>query len=657
MPFANTLLGKRCKVLANKKHFILNDKVGEKLLLLGNEAIVRGALESNIAVFSAYPGTPSSEITDTFAEIGEEAGVYVEYSSNEKVAFETSLAASWTGLRSMVAMKHVGLNVAADSFLSSSGMGVDGGFIITVADDPSMWSSQNEQDTRMYARFALVPVFEPHSPQEAKDLVKEAYSLSEKYRHPIIMRMTTRISHMRGEVTLGPLPPEIRRGERKYGEFSKNPERYVNIPAHSRRMHVELLDKIEKIRKELNSLKFNWIEGKGRAGIIASGISYAYVKEALSWLKLGEDEVTILKLSTPYPLPYGITKRFVDSVEKILVVEELEPVVEEQLKVWAYDNGLRLEIASKNLIPRYYEMTTRRALKAISAFMGIKPPIDYSEIDEKYEKIKNKIPPRPPTLCPACPHRSSFYSIRKAASPRAIFPSDIGCYTLGVLPPLKTVDTTIAMGASIGVAHGLDVAINGVGYKKREGKKKVIVATIGDSTFFHTGLPALANSIYNGSDITIVVLDNQVTAMTGHQPHPGTGETPHGPGKKIMIEDVARAMGADYVAVTDPYDIKKTISIIREAISTPGVSVVVARQPCSLYVTSQKRRRGEKWPIYKVIEEKCTGCGICINAFGCPAILWDTSKKKAVINPEMCWGCGQCAVICPYKAIVEEDEK
>ncbi len=634
---------------------LIMDKPGEKLLLLGNEAIVRGALEANIAVYAAYPGTPSSEVTDTIASVGAKAGVYVEYSSNEKVAFETALAAAWSGIRSMTAMKHVGLNVAADTFLSAVGMGVDGGFIIMVADDPSMWSSQNEQDTRIYAKFANVPVLEPTSPQEAKELVKAGFELSEKHGHFVILRTTTRSSHMRGEVILDELPPEIREGKRKYGEFKKDPSRLVDIPANARRMHPMVLEKIEKIREELNHFKYNWIEGEKTSdiGIIAPGLSYVYAKEALSWLKI--NDVKILKLSTPFPLPYALLEEFLENTEKVLILEELEPVVEEQVKLWAFDNKLDIEIHGKDLVPRIYEMTTRRAVTAIAEFLRIKPPIDFDAIDEKYNRIKGLLPPRPPTLCPACPHRSSFYAIRKAATPRAIFPSDIGCYTLGVLPPLKTVDTTVAMGASIGIAHGIDVAVNGGGLQEKE-KKKVIVATIGDSTFFHTGLPALVNSIYNKSNITIIVLDNEITAMTGHQPHPGTGDTPHGPGKKISIEEVARAMGADYVAVTDPYDIKKAVETIKKAINTPGVSVVVARQPCSLYMIGQKRRRGESWPVYEVVEDKCTGCKICINAYGCPAIQWNQETKKAYIDTSMCWGCGNCAQICPYNAIVEKKE-
>ncbi len=637
--------------MAKVTDMVLWDKPGERVLLLGNQAIARGALEANIAVYAAYPGTPSSELTDTMAIVAKRAGVYMEYSTNEKVAFETALAASWSGLRAMTAMKHVGLNVAADTFLSSVGMGVEGGFVIMVADDPSMWSSQNEQDTRVYAKFANVPVLEPSDPHEAKEMVKYAFNLSEKFKHFVMLRTTTRSSHARGDVVLGELPEEIKAGKRRFGKFNKDPTRFVDIPAHSRKFHPQILEKIGKIREELNECPFNWIEGReeARVGIIAPGLSYAYVKEALHWL--GVKNVKILKLGTPFPVPYGLLEKFMDGLEKVLIVEELEPVVEEQVKTWAYDRGLRIPIHGKDLVPRVYEMTTRRAVTAIAQFLGIETPLNYEALDAKYSKVLEILPPRPPSLCPACPHRNSFFAIKKATHSKGIYPSDIGCYTLGLLPPLNAVDTTVAMGGSIGIAHGLEIAQHGsVSEEGRKKEKKVVVATIGDSTFFHTGLPALANAIYNRSNVLIVVLDNLVTAMTGDQPNPSTGQTPHGPGKRIPIEDVAKAMGADFVAVVDPYDIKATYETVKKALEVEGVSVVVSRQVCALYRIGQMRRRGEKWPIYYVDEDACTGCKICINAYGCPAIYWDEEKKQARIEPSMCWGCGGCAQICPFGA-------
>ncbi|MDK2946826.1 MAG: indolepyruvate ferredoxin oxidoreductase, alpha subunit, partial [Geotoga sp.] len=550
--------------MAKVTDLVLLNKPNEKILLLGNHAIARGALEAGIAVFAAYPGTPSSELTDTMAAIAKDAGVYMEYSTNEKVAFEAALSASWSGLRSMTAMKHVGLNVAADTFMSAVGMGVEGGFVVMVADDPSMWSSQNEQDTRIFAKFANVPVLEPMSVQEAKDMTKYAFEISEKYKHMVILRTTTRSSHMRGDVVLGELPEEIVNKIRRFGSFEKNPKRFVDIPAHSRTFHPKILENIEKIRKEFNASPFNWIEGEGKIGIITSGLSYAYVKEALSWLK---------------------------GLEKVLIVEELEPVVEEQIKLWAYDKGFNIPIHGKDIVPRIYEMNTKRAVIAISKFLGVETPLNFEKLDEKYKSISSFLPPRPPSLCPACPHRNTFFAINKATRKKAIFPSDIGCYTLGVLPPLSAVDTTVAMGGSIGIAHGLSIALNGALNEELENKKdtQLIVATIGDSTFYHTGLPAIANAIYNRSNVIVVVVDNEITAMTGDQPNPGTGETPHGPGKRIPIEDIVKAMGADYVEVVNPYNIKKTTEVVKKAMELEGVRVIVSRQVCALYRVGQAR--------------------------------------------------------------------
>ncbi|MBO8160773.1 MAG: indolepyruvate ferredoxin oxidoreductase subunit alpha [Thermosipho sp. (in: Bacteria)] len=634
--------------MAKVTDLVLLNKPGEKILLLGNHAIARGALEAGIGLFAAYPGTPSSELTDTMATVAKDAGVYMEYSTNEKTAFETALSAAWSGLRAMTAMKHVGLNVAADTFMSAVGMGVEGGFVIMVADDPSMWSSQNEQDTRVFGKFANVPVLEPSSIQEAKDMTKYAFEISEKFKHMVILRTTTRSSHMRGDVTLGELPDEIINKVRRFGEFKKNPKRFIDIPAHSRAFHPKILENIEKIRDEFSNSPFNWIEGDGKIGIIASGLSYAYVKEALSWLNV--DNIKILKIGTPFPVPFKLVEKFLNGLEKVLIVEELEPVVEEQIKMWAYDKGYNIPIHGKDIVPRIYEMDTKRAVIAISKFLGIETPINFEELEEKYNNITSMLPPRPPSLCPACPHRNSFFAIKKASRNKAIYPSDIGCYTLGALPPLNAVDTTVAMGGSIGIAHGLSVALNGAINEETRKETQVVIATIGDSTFYHTGLPAIANAIYNRSDIIIVVVDNEITAMTGDQPNPGTGDTPHGPGKRIPIEDVVKAMGADFVEVVNPYNIKKTTEVIKKALEIKGVRVIVSRQVCALHRVAESRRKGIKLPVFKVNTDKCTGCKICINTFGCPAISWDIENKKAKIDPTMCWGCGSCAQICPYGA-------
>lgn len=620
--------------------------VSNKALMLGNEAIVRGALESGLGFFAAYPGTPSSEILDAMIDIAKVLDIYAEVSANEKVAFEACLGASWSGIRAMTSMKHVGLNVASDALMSAASMGVRAGFVAVVADDPSMWSSQNEQDTRIYARFANVPVLDPSTPQDALSLTKKAYELSEKYRTIVILRTTTRLSHMRGEVETGSLPQGYGKEKRYIGEFKKDPDRFVSLPQIARRNKLEHVNAMRKL-EEAEGDKLVEIEHADGSdlGIITGGVSYNYVKEAETWL--GISGLRIMRTMMSYPLPRKPIADFLKSVDKVLVVEELEPVIEEQVKLIAFDEGIDVEIHGKDLVPRDFELTPEKVAISLSRFLKLDPPIDFELLERMGKETSALAPPVPPTLCPACPHRSTFYAIRKAATNRAIFPSDIGCYTLGYYPPLKTVDTCVDMGASVSVAHGIAVASRGDG-------GKTVVATIGDSTFFHSGLSALANAIANGSDFILVVLDNGTTAMTGHQPNPGSAEGNRG--KRISIEEVAKAMGADLVEVVDPYDISAVVGTMKRAMEIKGVRVIVARRECALKSISEKRRKGETWKRYAVNAEKCTGCKACINAFGCPAIKWDASNKKAYIDPEMCWGCGSCAQVCPFDAIKVVDD-
>ncbi|UZN22700.1 indolepyruvate ferredoxin oxidoreductase subunit alpha [bacterium 3DAC] len=618
---------------------------GERLLLMGNEAIARGVLEADAAVASTYPGTPSSEILMVLSEVAPKVGLYAEYSTNEKVAFEVALAASWNGLRSVVTMKHVGLNVAADSFMSAAYQGTKGGMVVVTADDPSMWSSQNEQDNRMYAMFANVPVLDPMDPQEALEMTKYAFQLSEEVGSLVMLRPTTRVSHTRADVKIGDLPENKKNAVRLWGHFEKNPEKYVVLPSRARRMHPEVLERIEKAREILENAPFNWEEGSGEIGIIVSGISYVYLKEALH--KLGiEDKVSILKIGTPFPLPLKKVESFLRKFEggKVLVIEELEPIVENQIKVLVYDKGINVEIHGKDYIPRIYEMTTRRIIEALEKYLGMKHDVDFAAIDEHFKKVSEKLPPRPPTLCPACPHRNTFYAIKRNAKGKGIYTGDIGCYSLGALKPLETMDTIVSMGASIGLGTGMAHAQ----------KDKRVYAIIGDSTFFHTGLSALANAVYNKAPMTVVVLDNRITAMTGHQPDPSTGLTATmEPTKFIDIAEIAKAMGADYVAVVDSYDIPELLKVLEEA-DKHQVSVVVSRQPCSLLRTRIQRKKGESWPLYQVDPDKCTGCKVCINAHGCPAISFDKEKNVAVIDEVMCWGCSGCAQVCPFDAIYEK---
>ncbi len=587
----------------------------KKELLMGNEAIARGAVEAGVSFVSAYPGTPSSEIPATIAKIADRYGIYMEYSTNEKVALEVGIAASWSNLRTMVTMKHVGVNVAADPLMTLAYTGTEGGFVLVSADDPSMHSSQNEQDNRYYAKLANIPCLEPSSPQEAKDMTIKAFEISEKFKLPVILRPTTRVSHSRGDVVLG----DIR--EKNSVKWEKDPKRKVTLPANARVHHIELLEKMEKVGEYFEGSEFNWIEGSGDLGIIASGVSYNYVKEALNYLGI---KAEILKLGTMHPLPRKTILSFMKKHGEILVVEEMEPIVETEAKKIAQEEEIKVKIHGKDILPRYYEYSTMQVAEAIGKLVG--KDVKINSID-----VSKYMVPRPPVLCPGCPHRASFYALKKAV-PDGIYPSDIGCYTLGALPPLSAVDTCICMGGSIGIACGLSKAL----------KDKKIVTTIGDSTFFHTGLPAMVNGVYNKDDFTIFLLDNRTTAMTGHQPHPGTGKTATGKDTPILYpEKIAESMGV-FTRVVDPYNLEETIKALKEAVEYKGVSMVVARRECALI------RKTKSEPYY-IDEEKCIHCFTCVNKLGCPAIVRD--GDRVYIDEKFCTGCGVCAQVCPVQAI------
>ncbi|RLG87319.1 MAG: indolepyruvate ferredoxin oxidoreductase subunit alpha [Thermoprotei archaeon] len=622
-----------------------------KELLLGNEAIARGAIEAGVAVAAAYPGTPSTEIVEALARVAKDLGIYVEWSTNEKVAFEVAYAAATAGARSLTAMKHVGLNVAADPFFSSAYTGVEESFVIVSADDPGMWSSQNEQDNRIYGLHAYIPVIEAPRPKDLKDVTKAAFELSSELKHPVMLRSTTRLSHTRVVVELGPIRRPVTRGR-----YIKNPSKYVLVPAHARRMRKELVEKWGRIERRLEDFPFNAVEGEGKQLIVASGVSYSYVREALEYLGLW-GRVKVLKLSTPVPLPRKLVLRAVEGVEKILVVEELEPVVEDQLKRVLFDEGVRVEVRGKDLVGYLYEMTLDRALSAVAKFLGV----DYTSPEPLVTEVPSFVPSRPPQLCPGCPYRPLFYVLRRIANMIAtrrgkelepIFTGDIGCYTLGMNPPFYAQDTTICMGASIGFANGLSHVLG----------DRLVIAVIGDSTFFHAGIPPLVNAVYNGAPFLVVVLDNRITAMTGHQPHPGTGMRATGEeAPAIRIEDVARAVGVEFVEVVDPFDLKTMQRKIMEAVDYIAEhrkpAVVVVRRACALLAVARARAAGFEIPRYVVDLDKCTGCGICYTAFACPAISQLSLKdKRAIIDPELCTGCGVCAVICPFDAIRPEKE-
>ncbi len=590
-------------------------------LMLGNEAIAYGALASGVAVTAGYPGTPSTEIIETLMKFKD---VYTEWSSNEKVAFETGFGAAIMGARALVTMKHVGMNVASDSLMSSSYTGVSGALVVVSAGDPGMWSSQSEQDTRYYGLMGMIPVLEPFNPQSAHDLTVEAFNLSSEVGHPVIISTNTRISHVRSQVNVIP------RKEPVYGKFQKNPGRYSLVPEVSRRDREEQLNRWEKIK----SLTAHLVEsrGEGKVAVVGVGISYSYALEALRELKA--EQVKVIGVSCSVPLPVKILDYLTD-VERVLVIEELDPVVENQLKSMLLDQGLHVKVDGKKLTGYVGEMSLERVSKAIAKFLGIE---EEPQLDQILTAPVD-VPKRPPAMCPGCPHRSSFFFLKKGLSLGGIsstfYSGDIGCYSLGVLPPFNEQDSLISMGSSLGIANGV--------YRSTH---TIPVAIIGDSTFFHTGLPGLANAVYNKFPVLVIVLDNRSTAMTGQQGSPSTS---------IDIANVAKGLGVEYVEVGDPFspDFAKVIARASEWVKRKQApAVVVAKRACALEVID----RVKPTQIAVVDYDKCTGCTICYDYFTCPAIL-KRSDKKAVINPQDCIGCGACVPVCPFNAIKLEGEK
>jgi len=631
-----------------KELTISSDAPGERLFVLGNEAIARGAIEAGVQVAAAYPGTPSSEILETLASVAKELGIYVEWSVNEKTAFEVALGASICGVRAMASMKHVGLNVAHDPVMTASHIGAKGGFVLVVADDPWAWSSQNEQDTRYVAEQGYIPILEPSSLQEAKDMMADAFKLSEQFGHMFMFRSVTRIGHGRSDIILGPISRE-----RRKGSFKKNPSWLVYVPRTARINKPLMLQRFEAIKKAANTLPYNelrLVDG-ARLGIIACGLSYSYALEAVKWLGL-ENKVSILKIGTPHPLPEELVITLLKSVKEVLVVEELDPFVELHVKAIAGEHNIKVKIHGKDMVPRIGELSTRRVTEAVAKLTKSKLPVDFAALDKLEQDSGPLLPARPPALCPGCPHRGSFHAITAAARRVArelgegvepIYPSDIGCYTLALNPPQQAVDTTICMGASFGLACGMARVV-----------EAPIIAHLGDSTFFHAGIPPLINAVYNKANITMIVLDNSATAMTGFQPHPGTGYTATGEETaSLKAEDVARACGVKFVEVVNPFDLKAATETIERAIRFPGPAVVVSRGLCAMIELRDKKKAGVKVVPYHIDQGKCSPkCETCIKLLGCPAIIKQGDKK--IIDASQCTGCGVCAQVCPYKAIIQE---
>lgn len=589
-------------------------------LLMGNEAIALGAINAGVRVVSGYPGTPSTEILETVAK-NNNGSIYVEWSVNEKTAIEVAAGAAYSGARSMVTMKQVGLNVASDPLMSLAYIGVKGGMVVVVADDPGPVSSQTEQDTRHFAKFANLPVLDPSTPEEAYEMAQAAFGISEQVGLPVILRPTTRICHACSSIYVSG-----NREEHTPSGFEKD-SRWVIFPQLSYRRHIE----IEKIQAVLSDMfcesPFNMVSGDGKLGIAASGIAWAYAQDVIRDLGL---KVRTFKVGTPYPFPSRLAESFLDGLEAVLVLEELDPVVEEALLEIAGSRGLILG-KKTGTTPYAGEFSYELVRRAVSEFAGLP--------DEIFpDSFMPKLPSRPPVLCAGCPHRASFYAVKKAMKgQKAVFTGDIGCYTLGNAKPLNMVDTCLCMGASIGIAQGI----------KRVEPDTKLFAFIGDSTFFHTGIPGVINAVYNQTDIVIVVLDNGTTAMTGHQPHPGTGKTMMGTvSDKVEIESVLKAAGVKHVRRINPFDHKAAVSAVKEASETKGVSAIIFEAPC---ITLLK-----KPGALGVNPDKCMACGLCVREIGCPSMAIEENGKVR-IEPSTCYACGLCVSICPFGAIGGDD--
>jgi len=572
-----------------------------RTLLSGNEAIARGAYEFGVKVAAAYPGTPSTEILENVVQYRE---IHAQWSPNEKVAFEVASGANLAGVRALVAMKHVGLNVAADPLMTMSYVGVNGGLVVVSADDPGMHSSQNEQDNRTYAKFAKIPMLEPSDSQEAKDFVGVAFELSRQFDTPVLLRVTTRICHGKSPVTWGErVVPEL-------VAYEKDPKKTVMVPGHARGRHVVVEERRRKLTVFSDTFEHNRIEmGDPSIGVVSSGIAYHYAREIFP-------EASFLKLGMTYPMPEGLIRRFADQVETLYVVEELEPFLEEQIR------AMGIEVVGKEKLPRTGEFAPE-VVRAGFVSAPESPPEGAQTSD---------LPPRPPVLCPGCPHRGIFHVLRKL---RLTVTGDIGCYTLSALPPLNAMDTCVCMGAGIGMATGIEKALG----PEQDGRT---VAVIGDSTFVHSGITGLVDMVYNRGHGTVIILDNRTTAMTGRQNHPGTGQTLREESThELDFVSLAKAVGVGDVHVVDPRDLKETEVAVRAAIAHDGTSLIVARRPCVLLVRERADAR-------VVDEELCAGCGRCLQ-LACPAI----SKLDDVvqINPLFCIGCGVCAQVCPKDAI------
>ena len=604
---------------------LLEGRKGERHLLLGNEAIVRGALEAGVHVVTCYPGTPSSEVPDTFYKMGGNGKrYYMQYSVNEKVAMEVACGAALGGAMALVTMKLVGLNVAADPLFTSAYTGLPGGLVVLSADDPGFHSSQNEQDNRNYARAAHLPCFEPASAQEAKDMTREAFRLARELQQPVMLRTTTRISHMRGAVNFDDLPEE----EQPRVPFERKPQRFVPVPAVSRLLHIAVMERMRRAEAISETSRFNKISvpaSEPKLGVIASGVSRDYLADALyagSW----QDKVRVLELGMTWPLPEEMIVRFLSGCERVLVLEENDPLLETAVRAIAQKRGIRVAVEGKNdILTEQAEYSTTLIMRALSAFLS-SPCQIYAPAPAK------DLPRRPPNLCAGCSHRAVYYAVRQIFGDDAYYSSDIGCYTLGMLPPLRCADFLFCMGSSISAGSGFALATG-----------KPVVGFIGDSTFFHSGMTGLANAVFNKMNLLIVVLDNGTTAMTGHQPNPGMMQDMLGDiCQHLDIENIVRGFGVTQVRKVKSFQLKSVMDAIRELKDMDGVRVLISEEPCALYARRRLRKGIDR---YAYVAKQDEGAKHCFEQYACPAFC--RRGGEYAVDETLCTGCGMCLQIAP----------
>ncbi|HIJ16864.1 MAG TPA: indolepyruvate ferredoxin oxidoreductase subunit alpha [Thermoplasmata archaeon] len=613
-----------------------------RAFMLCNEAIVRGAIEADVKVVSAYPGSPTTEVLDTLSAVAPGFDYRMEISANEKVALETCAGASMAGLRTITSMKSVGLNVASDAFYSLSYTGIKGGMVLVVADDPQAHSSQTEQDGRTFGPSAYVPMLEPSNPAEAKRMVKAAFEISERYGVPVLLRTTTRVNHQSGIVDLGKL-------ERK--PFAKvrwdhPPGRFVTVADSARTFKLAMLERTTRLEAEFDGSDLNLVEDTGSdTGIVTSGAGYNYSVDACRELGI---EPSMLKLGTTYPLPKKLIGDFLKKLKTVIIVEELSPYLELHVTAIAKDANPSVRVVGKwtGHFSEAFEYNTNIVVEGIAKALGTKLPVDYKAVMDKAKELKEGLADRWPTFCPGCPHRASLHALRQALKGvKHVVATDIGCYSMSFLEPINYGDTLLCMGACTGVAAGLQYAV-----------EEKVVAIVGDSTFYHAGLPGLVNAIHHGDDFTLLILDNEVTAMTGQQPNPGSDANAGGrAAKPMVIENVLRGFGLEDITIVDPYDVKNAVGPMKDALARKGPNVIISRRACALHADRLKRKRGEKISSNDVSKEACKKPYTCIREFYCPALSIDDDDRKSVISKELCDKCDVCAKLCPFGSIKERE--